>query len=100
LGGKDFADATAVAELVTAILLTVGRTGRITESLGPWWDQPLSTREVHQATGMIVAQLGVSAHEAFVRMQGFAYSNGRMLSEVAQAVVRRQLRFEPEPETR
>jgi hypothetical protein len=99
LGSKDFADATAVAELVTAILLTVGRTGRITESLGPWWDQPLSTREVHQATGMIVAQLGVSAHEAFVRMQGFAYSNGRMLSEVAQAVVRRQLRFEPESES-
>jgi hypothetical protein len=99
LGSKDFADAAAVAELVTAILLTVGRTGRITESLGPWWDQPLSTREVHQATGMIVAQLGVSAHEAFVRMQGFAYSNGRMLSEVAQAVVRRQLRFEPESES-
>lgn len=94
LDGKDFADATAVAELVTAILLTVGRTGRITQPLGPWWDQPLSTREVHQATGMIVAQLGVSAHEAFVRMQGFAYSNGRMLSEVAKAVVRRELRFD------
>lgn len=85
-----------VAELVTAILLTAGRTGRITESLGPWWDQPLSTREVHQATGMIVAQLGVTAHEAFVRMQGFAYSNGRMLSEVAQSVVHRQLRFDRE----
>ncbi len=96
---NDFADATAVAELVTAILLTVGRTGRITESLGPWWDQPLSTREVHQATGMIVAQLGVSAHEAFVRMQAFAYSNSRMLSEVAQAVVLRQLRFDTEPES-
>jgi ANTAR domain len=94
LDSKDFADATAVAELVTAILLTVGRTGRITEPLGPWWDQPLSTREVHQATGMIVAQLGVSAHEAFVRMQAFAYSNGRMLSDVAKAVVQRKLRFD------
>jgi ANTAR domain len=91
---NDFGDAVAVAELVTAILLTVGRTGRITEALGPWWDQPLSTREVHQATGMVIAQLGVSAHEAFVRMQGFAYSNGRMLSEVAQSVVARQLRFD------
>jgi hypothetical protein len=86
----------AVAELVTAILLTVGRTGRITESLGPWWDQPLSTREVHQATGMIVAQLGVTAHEAYVRMQGFAYSRGRMLSEVANDVVERRLRFDPD----
>jgi hypothetical protein len=94
LSAGDFADAAAVTELVTAILLTVGRTGRITEPLGPWWDQPLSTREVHQATGMIIAQLGVTAHEAFVRMQGFAYSNGRMLSDVARAVVHRELRFD------
>jgi hypothetical protein len=96
MDNNDFGDAVAVAELVTAILLTVGRTGRITEALGPWWDQPLSTREVHQATGMVVAQLGVSAHEAFVRMQAFAYSNSRTLSEVAQAVVHRQLRFDEE----
>lgn len=95
---KDFADALAVADLVTTILLTVGQTGRITESLGSWWDQPLSTREVHQATGMVVAQLGVTAHEAYVRMQGFAYARGRMLSEVAHAVVHRRLRFEPDPD--
>lgn len=98
LGGKDFADAVAVAELVTAILLAEGRTGQFIEPLGPWWDQPLSTREVHQATGMIVAQLGVTAHEAYVRMQAFAYSNGRMLSEVAEAVVHRTLRFDPDPD--
>jgi hypothetical protein len=98
LDAKDFAEAVAVAELVTAILLTVGRDGVVTESLGPWWDQPLTTREVHQATGMIVAQLGVPAHEAFVRMQGFAYANGRMLSDVAHAVVGRRLRFDEIPE--
>jgi hypothetical protein len=98
LDAKDFADAVAVAELVTGILLTVGRTGRIAESLGSWWDQPLSTREVHQATGMILAQLGVTAREAYVRMQAFAYAQGRMLSEVAQDVINRRLRFEPDPE--
>jgi hypothetical protein len=98
LDAKDFADALAVAELVTAILLTVGRTGRITESLGPWWDQPLSTREAHQATGMMVAQLGVTAREAYVRMQAFSYAEGRLLNEVANAVVNRRLRFDPDPE--
>lgn len=98
LDAKDFADAVAVAELVTAILLTVGRDGVVTELLGPWWDQPLTTREVHQATGMIAAQLGVTAHEAFVRMQGFAYANDRMLSDVAHAVVGRRLRFDEAPE--
>lgn len=98
LSAKDFADALAVAEVVTAILLTVGKDGRITGSLGPWWDQPLSTREVHQATGMIVAQLGITAREAYVRMQGFAYAQGWMLSEVANAVVRRALRFDVDPD--
>lgn len=98
LEGKDFADAVMIADLITAILLTVGRAGRITDALGPWWDQPLGTREVHQATGMIVAQLGVTAHDAYVRMQAFAYARGRMLSEVAHAVVQRRLRFDPNPD--
>jgi hypothetical protein len=98
LDTADFADAVAVADLVTAILLTVGRTGRINGSLSPWWDQPLSAREVHQATGMIVAQLGVTAREAYVRMQGFAYAHGRLLDDVAHHVVGRRLRFDPDPD--
>jgi ANTAR domain/GAF domain len=98
LGTDDFADAVAVADLVTAILLTVGRTGRITEALGPWWDQPLTTREVHQATGMIMAQLGVDAREAYVRLQAFAYAGCRLIRDVAHDVVARRLRFDPDPD--
>lgn len=96
LGAHDFADAVAVSDLVTAILLTVGRDGRITDSLGPWWDQPLGTREVHQATGMIVAQLGIDARSAYARLQAFAYSSGRLLADVAHDVVVRLLRFDPD----
>jgi hypothetical protein len=98
LGIRDFADAVAVSDLVTAILLTVGRDGRMAESLGPWWDQPLSTREVHQATGMIMAQLGVHAREAYVRLQAFAFVNNRLLDDVAHQVVGRLLRFDADPE--
>ena len=94
LDDKDFADAVAVAELMTAILLTVGPTGRIADTPDQWWDQPMSTREVHQATGMIMAQMGTTAQEAYVRMQAFAYGNGRLLADVANAVVERQLRFD------
>lgn len=93
-----FADAIAIADLVTAILLSVGRSGKIPESLGPWWDQPLSTREVHQATGMIMAQLGVDAREAYVRLQAHAFSHRRLLREVAHQVVRRRLRFDEDPD--
>lgn len=97
LDDKDFGDSLVVAELITAILVTVGRTGRLTDTLGPWWDQPLSTREVHQATGMIVAQLGVTARDAYVRMQAYAFAREMTLGDVARAVVERALRFSPEP---
>ena len=98
LGPDDFADAVAVADLVTAVLLTVGRDGRITDSLGAWWDQPLATREVHQATGMVMAQLGIDTRSAYARLQAFAFMNGRLLGEVAHDIVGRLLRFEPDPD--
>ena len=98
LDANEFADAVAVSDLVTAILLTVGRDGRIADSLGPWWDQPLSTREVHQATGMMMAQLGVDARSAYARRQAFAFTSGRLLGEVAHDVVDRLLRFDPDPD--
>lgn len=98
LGTHDFADAVAVADLVTAVLLTVGRDGKMADSLGPWWDQPLGTREVHQATGMIMAQLSVDARSAYSRLQAFAFTSGRLLAEVAHDVVARLLRFDPDPD--
>ena len=70
----------------------------MTESLGPWWDQPLGTREVHQATGMIIAQLGVDAREAYVRLQAYAFANNRLLDDVAHQVVGRLLRFDAYPD--
>jgi hypothetical protein len=98
LGNNDFADAVAVSDLVTAILLTTGRDGKMPESLGPWWDQPMSTREVHQATGMIMAQLDVGARVAFARLQAFAFASSRLLTEVAHEVVARLLRFDIDPD--
>jgi AmiR/NasT family two-component response regulator len=53
--------------------------------------------QVHQATGMILVQLGVSAEIAFVRLRGYAFAQGRRLGEVACDVVERRLRFEPDP---
>jgi hypothetical protein len=49
--------------------------------------------EVHQATGMIIAQLGVSAAVALVRLRAYAYANDRRLRDVARDVVARRLRF-------
>lgn len=49
---------------------------------------------VHQATGMIVAQLGVSVGHALARLRAYAFSHGLLLPEVARAVVARQVRFD------
>lgn len=95
LAAIDFANALAVAEMVTATLLSPDRTDIPVDSIGSVWDQPIGSREVHQATGMIVAQLGVSARNAYVRLQAYAYAHGRLLSDVAHEVVHRRLRFTP-----
>lgn len=97
LAGADFADAVTVADTVTAVLLTSGVSDRPIESLGSLWDQPLGAREVHQATGMLVVQVGVSVRQAYVRLRAYAYANGRSLVEVAHDVVQRRLRFAAEP---
>ena len=48
---------------------------------------------VHQASGMVAAQLGVSVGQALIRMQAHAFGNGETLRAVAGAVVNRGLRF-------
>ncbi len=49
--------------------------------------------EVHQATGMIIVQLGVTAAVALIRLRAYAYANDRRLRDVARDVVARRLRF-------
>jgi len=51
-------------------------------------------RGVHQATGMLVVQLGVNAEGAFARLRAHAYANERTIHEVADDIVGRRLRLE------
>jgi hypothetical protein len=62
---------------------------------GAWLDASFGLRraEIHQATGMVLVQLGVSATDALTRMRGYAFSHQRLLLEVAQDVVNRRLVF-------
>ncbi len=50
---------------------------------------------VHQAAGMVAAQLGVSVGQSLVRLRAYAFGNDRPLRLVAEDVVARTLRFEP-----
>jgi hypothetical protein len=56
-----------------------------------------SRHEIHQATGMVLAQLDVAASDAMLLLRMHAYANGRSVREIANDVVERRLSFEPEP---
>lgn len=52
---------------------------------------------VHQASGMVSAQLDISVGQALVRLRAHAFGNDRPLADVARDVVARTLRFDAEP---
>jgi GAF domain-containing protein len=49
---------------------------------------------VHQASGMVAAQLEVSVGQALIRLRAYAFGNDRPLTKVAQDVAARTLRFD------
>jgi len=99
LADGGFADAVALAEAVTLLLIhqqsAAADPGGRTQT-GPQQGRtgPETYRaQVHQATGMISAQLGVSLAEALVRLRAHAYAGDRLIAEVAAEVVARRLYF-------
>lgn len=53
---------------------------------------------VHQATGMVLVQLGVNAQDALLRLRSYAFRTGRSLGDVAADVVERRLSFQEDQE--
>lgn len=54
----------------------------------------LSRAEVSQATGMLVAQLGVEPPEALMRLRAHSYATGRNATDVARDILDRRLTLE------
>jgi hypothetical protein len=52
-----------------------------------------SRREIHQATGMVLTQLDISATDALSRLRAYAFSSGYTVQEIAHDVVTRRLNF-------
>ncbi len=48
---------------------------------------------VHNAAGIVSVQEDISVTEALIRLRAFAYSNDRLLEDVAQDVIARRLRL-------
>jgi hypothetical protein len=54
-----------------------------------------SRREIHQAAGMVVAQLGLPPDDALLIMRAHAFATHRTLRELAASVVARRVTFGP-----
>jgi hypothetical protein len=100
LNAEELADALAFADTATLVLLDSRIDGA--EDLAGGWSTDgryeylgAYRAEIDQATGMLTAQLGVDAEEAFVRLRAHAYTRGRRLAAVAADVVAHRLTFPP-----
>ena len=106
-----FAEALRIADSITYVLVnlvgpTLGEPDRSAmaahdtdpDGEGPMGvliepDDTMYRAVVHQAAGMLSAQLGVSLDEALARLRAHAFAEGESLTDVARAVVTRTLRL-------
>ncbi|GAB2602975.1 GAF and ANTAR domain-containing protein [Kribbella endophytica] len=58
-----------------------------------------SRSEIHQATGMVVAQLRISPEDALALLRAHAFSHNLTLPEIAEQILHRRLRFSDDPES-
>jgi hypothetical protein len=57
---------------------------------------PHARRVIHQATGFVIAQLGIPAEDAELLIRASAFAEGRSMREIAEELVSRRRRFTAE----
>ena len=55
--------------------------------------RPHSRRVIHQATGFVISQLGLSAAEAYLVLQGRAFADGRSMSDLSDDIIHGRVEF-------
>ncbi len=93
ISGADLRDAIALGRIATHLVLDLEASlvpGTLPDRLAEIVDH---RARVHQATGMIAAQLGTDVATALGRLRAFAWSRDRSIDDVSAAVVARTLRF-------
>ena len=91
LSKRQLTDAFQLVEASTVALLDNVESGH---TMGPLLGD--MHNGVHQATGIVTVQLGVSIHDALLRIRAHAYSHQLPLNEVGRQIVNRELRLEME----
>ena len=91
--GQEVSDSLVLGDLISRLVLDL-QAGVTSETLAWALDAPDSRAVVHQATGMIAAQLDVGVAEALVRLRANAFATAHPIDEVAADVVAGRQRFE------
>ncbi len=91
LGDSALLRALQLADAVTHAILSEANVAR--GRAEPAADVAVSRAVVHQATGMLMVQLGVTIEEAFARMRGHAFAQEKPLADIARQIVARTLRL-------
>ncbi|WIX75148.1 GAF domain-containing protein [Amycolatopsis carbonis] len=87
----ELATALRIADIAASALIAPHR-GGLDTGLGEVWLAvlPRNSEQVHQVTGMLIAEYAIPAHEALARLRGYAFANGRLINEVAADLVTRR----------
>ena len=93
LSGDRLDDALLVADLVGGLVLAL-QAESISENVASPLDATDLRAVVHQATGMVSAQVGCTMDNALVRLRGQAFASGRPIDQLAEAVVDGKIRFD------
>jgi hypothetical protein len=96
LSDDQHADALVMADVAAQAILVLQANappGKLAEELEAGADLQYV---VHQASGMVAAQLEIGVAQALIRLRAYAFGNDQPLRQVAEAVVGRTLRFAAE----
>ncbi len=98
LSQKDYVLAIALCGAVAKRAVREALRGATRETVGGASPAPAMRREVHQATGIVLVQLDVTATEAFFILRAHAFSHGVTLVGVSQDVIAGRLDFRNLPD--
>lgn len=87
---EDLVSARFLGATVGTAILQDPRVGRPDQVSTEAWT---SRSQIHQATGMIVAQVGVRTEDAMALLRGQAFARNTSLIEVARDIIRRRINF-------
>lgn len=93
LSHQQITDVLGIADLVAHTLIAL-QADAPPGVLAPALAEVPFRAQVHQATGMVSAQLDVGMSEALVRLRSFAYTQDSTIDDVAVRVLDRTLRFD------